>query len=95
MLHALQAYQALTYESLWKSEVDREWKEYQIEWESEHPGEDPPKGRFVIMNEFMREKFKNESEEMKERCEQYRRSLKEGNIAQTDSLQSRNLQFEA
>ena len=94
MLHAWQAYQALTYESQWKTEVDKEWREYKTNWESDHPGEDPPKGRFAIMNEFMREKYKNESEEMKERCEKYRRALKEEGIAKTGSLQTRNLQFE-
>ena len=94
MLHPWQAYQALTYESKWKTEVDKEWKEYKNQWEADHPGEDPPKGRFVIMTEFMREKYRNESEEMKERCEQYRRSLKEENPGLAQSLQTRNLQFE-
>lgn len=94
MLHPWQAYQALTYETQWKTEVDKEWKEYKLKWESENPGEDPPKGRFAIMNEFLREKYKNESDEMKERCEQYRRSLKEEGPGQTQSLQTRNLQYE-
>ena len=58
MLHAWQAYQALTYESQWKPEVDKKWKEYKIQWELDHPGEDAPKGRFAIMNELMKENFK-------------------------------------
>ena len=62
MLHAWQAYQVLTYESQWKMEVDKEWKEYKIKWESEHPGEDPLKGRFMIMNKFMREKYTSKEE---------------------------------
>jgi hypothetical protein len=77
MLHPWQAYQALTYESLWKSEVDKEWKEYKDLWERHHPEEDPRKGRFAFMNEFMKEKYKHETVEMKERCEKYRRSRKE------------------
>ena len=95
MLHAWQAYQALTYESQCKTEVDKEWKEYKIQWESEHPGEDPPKGRFAIMNEFLREKYQNESDEMKERCKEYRRSLKQETPNKAESLQTRNFQFES
>jgi hypothetical protein len=76
-------------------EVDTKWKEYQIQWESDHPGEDPPKKRFAIMNEFMREKYKNESDEMKERCKKYRRSLKEDAHILAESVQTRNLKFEA
>jgi hypothetical protein len=94
MLHPWQAYQALTYESQWKGEVDNKWKEYKIQWESEHPGEDPPKGRFAIMVEFMKEKYQNESDEMKEHCEKYRRSRKEENPGQAESIQARNLQYE-
>lgn len=94
MLHGWQAYQALTYESQWKMEVDRVWKDYKNEWESDHPGEDPPKGRFAIMNEFLREKYQNESEEMKARCEEYRKALKEEKMAPSESFQTRNLQFE-
>ena len=94
MLHPWQAYQALTYESKWKAEVDKEWMEYKTQWESEHPGEEPPKKRFAIMNEFLKEKYKNESDEMKERCEEFRRSLKEESPEKAHSTQERNLQFE-
>lgn len=76
MLHTWQAYQALTYESQWKGKIDKKWKEYKIEWESDHPEEDSLKGRFAIMNEFLKEKYQNELDDMKEHCEQYRRSLK-------------------
>ena len=87
---------SISYESQWKTEVDKEWKEYKIKWESEHPGEDPPKGRFAIMNKFMREKYKNESDNMKECCKQYHRALKDGIPAklEADLLHTRNLQFE-
>lgn len=94
MLHPWQAYQALTYESQWKSEIDKEWKDYKTLWESEHPGENPPKGRFAIMNEFLKEKYENESDEMKDRCEKYRRSRKEESPEDPQSLQARNLQFD-
>lgn len=93
MLHPWQAYHALTYENMWKTEIDKEWTEYKNKWEFDHPGEDPPKGRFAIMNEFMREKYNTASDEMKERCEQYRKSLKEESPGEGDSPQTRNRKF--
>ena len=69
MLQAWQAYHALTYESQWKPQVDKEWAKYKLEWESQHPSEKPLKNWFTIMVEFMKDKFQNETEEMKLRCE--------------------------
>jgi hypothetical protein len=46
---------------------------YKNEWQSEHPNEKPGKTRFEIMVEFMKAKFKEENEEMKRRCEEYRK----------------------
>ena len=42
MLQAWQAYHALTYESQWKPQVDKEWAKYKLEWESQNPSEKPP-----------------------------------------------------
>jgi hypothetical protein len=71
-LHLWQAYQALTYESRWKPDVDAAWSDYKNEWMAEHPNEKPQKNRFQIMIEFMKEKFEGETEEMKRQCEEYR-----------------------
>jgi hypothetical protein len=71
MLQAWQAYHSLTYESKWKPFVDEKWQTYKTEWESEHPNEKPQKTRFEIMNEFIKEKFANETDNMKEQCETY------------------------
>jgi hypothetical protein len=77
VLQAWQAYQALTYESRWKPLVDEEWVKYKKEWALEHPNEKPPKTRFTIMIEFIKEKFADETDEMKERCEELRKTLKD------------------
>jgi len=95
LLQDWQAYQALTYESKWKPHVDEEWERYKREWASEHPNENPPKKRFTIMVEFMKEKFKNESEEMKQRCEDYRKSRKSESPVLNDSVMARNLAFQS
>lgn len=75
MLQPWQAYHALTYKSWWKTEVNMAWSAYKNAWAAEHPAEEKPqKNRFQIMVEFMREKFKMETDEMKDRCEEYRKT---------------------
>jgi hypothetical protein len=95
MLQDWQAYHALTYETQWKAHVDKEWERYKMEWEVENPSEKPPKNRFTIMVEFMKEKFKNESDEMKSRCEKYRQARKSETPVPNDSQAMRNLQFQS
>ena len=95
LLQDWQAYQALTYESKWKPHINKEWERYKREWASEHPNENLPKKRFTIMVEFMKENFKNESEEMKQRCEDYRKSRKSESPVLNDSIMARNLAFQS
>lgn len=72
-LQPWQAYHALTYESQWKTEVNAAWMAYKNTWMAEHPAEEkPPKNRFQIMIEFMKEKFEMETDEMKNRCKEFR-----------------------
>jgi hypothetical protein len=72
-LQPWQAYHALTYRSLWKTHIDTAWSEYQRAWSDEHPSEKPEKSRFQIMVEFMKQKYSEETEEMKKKCEEYER----------------------
>jgi hypothetical protein len=95
LLQDWQAYQALTYENQWKPYVDEEWEKYKREWASEHPNKNPPKKRFTIMVEVMKEKFKHESEEMKQRCEDYRKSRKLESPVPNDSIAAGNLAFQS
>ena len=76
ILQAWQAYHALTYQSRWKPQVDTAWSEYKEAWTIEHPNEKPEKGRFQIMVEFIKQKFNEETEEMKRECEEYRKPEK-------------------
>ena len=60
------------YESHWKSSVNTAWAEYKDKWAAEHPGDEkPPKMRFQIMVDFIKEKFVAETEEMKDHCKEY------------------------
>jgi len=75
-LQAWQAYQALTYESQWKEVVDKAWSNYLAAWNTANPDEKPVKTRLVYLMEFMKEKLAAETDEMKEKVEEYRLSLK-------------------
>jgi len=95
MLQDWQAYHALTYETQWKPHVDKEWASYKMEWELQNPSEKPPKNRFTIMVEFMKEKFKNETEEMRLYCEEYRKARKSETPVPNDSEVARNVHFQS
>jgi DNA-directed RNA polymerase subunit L len=84
----------LTYESKWKLHVNKEWKRYKEEWEVEHPNEKPPKTRFQIMNEFMKEKFAAETDKMKSECDQYQKAIKEETPVQGSSTSAENCKFQ-
>ena len=95
MLQCWQAYHALTYETKWKSHIDKEWAKYKMEWELENPSVKPPKNRFTIMVEFVKENFSNETEEMKLRCEEYQQTRQPETPALNDSPAARNFRFQS
>ena len=72
-LQPWQAYHALTYQDQWKTHIDTAWSEYPKAWKAEHTTEKPEKTRFQIMVEFMKQKYNEETEEMKKKCEEYER----------------------
>ena len=95
MLQDWQAYHALTYETQWKAHIDEEWAIYKNEWELQNPTEKPPKKRFTFMVDFIKDKFKNETEEMKTRCEEYRQARKSESPTPNNSKVEKNLQFQS
>jgi hypothetical protein len=86
ILQGWQAYHALTYETQWKTEVDKTWAEYKTKWESEHPDEKPAKTRFEVMNDFIKEKFAQASPEVLKEVEEFRKTLREETADQTDNI---------
>jgi hypothetical protein len=95
MLQLWQAYHALTYETKWKSVIQELWDTYHKEWIAEHPNEKPPKTRFQIMFEFMREKYAQETPEMKAECKEYQRSRRDESPATSvneDDVRNREFQ---
>jgi hypothetical protein len=72
------------------------WANYKSNWAAENPNEKPPKTRFQIMIEFIKEKFEAETEEMKTRCEEYR-VARQHEAASPDPVKSdsaRNIAFQ-
>lgn len=72
-MQAWQAYQAMTYESQWKAVIEVEWKAYCSEWaQSQHAEGEKAETLFNFRNKFMREKYNNETEEVKQQVEEFR-----------------------
>ncbi|KIJ90502.1 hypothetical protein K443DRAFT_116510 [Laccaria amethystina LaAM-08-1] len=87
-----QVYQQLTYESKWKAIIDKEWSETVKKWEAENPDTKMVETRFTFMNTFLQEKYKEESEDVKEEVKKRRAELKE-EVAGDDNdgdLEARN-----
>jgi hypothetical protein len=74
MWQPVQAYHDLTYEQIWKPIIDVEWEYYLKNWNASNQGQPPDKNRFVFMNVFMRDRYSEEDEEMKQRVEEHRQA---------------------
>ena len=70
-----QVYQGMTYENKWKEIIDSEWDDYQKKWKADHPDTDLPQKRFTFMNSFLKEKYKEESEEVKKEVRERRAAM--------------------
>jgi len=71
----VQAYHDLTYEEIWKPIIDVEWDYHLKIWKADNQGQVPDKkNRFVFMNNFMRDRYNEEDEEMKQRVEEHRQA---------------------
>jgi len=95
MLEGWQAYHALTYEDKWKKDVDKVWSNYKSAWKSEHPDKKPPKNRFQILIEFIKEKYAEETTKMKERCEEYRKKDHEEKLEASKIESTTNTKYQS
>lgn len=55
----------------WKAVIDTEWAQQCDNWLTTHPGEAMPGCRLTFMNNFMKEKFKEETDEVKKEVEDF------------------------
>ena len=67
-----------------------------MEWISKHPDSKPPKSQFQMMVEFMKEKYAEETPEMKAECEEYQKNQHDKSpIASVKEDTERNRDFQA
>ena len=74
MWQPVQAYHDLTYEQIWKPIINIEWEYYLKNGNADNQGQAPDKNRFAFMNHFMRDRYNEEDEEMKQRVEEHRQT---------------------
>jgi Mg2+ and Co2+ transporter CorA len=84
MLQKWQAYSQYrqTYDKEWKTTIEKVWTDYKSQWDRENPSVTPPKKRFDITNEFIREAFNNETAERVQEVDKYRKKIKEESAAE-------------
>jgi len=91
-LQGWQVYQQLTYKSLWRAEINEGWDEYQKTWQEVHPDEKMTMTRFEYMNTFIKEKYDNETPEMKAKVEAHRSEMKDEGDSPGPDQQNRKRQ---
>jgi formylmethanofuran dehydrogenase subunit C len=67
----------MTYETQWKAVVTKEWEMYKNKWEAENLGKEFNESRFAFMNSFIKEKYLEETEEVKINVRKRREELKD------------------
>lgn len=98
MLQKWQAYSQYrqTYDKTWKATIEKAWTDYKSQWDCENPGVAPPKKRFDVMNEFIRETFNNETAERVQEVDEYRKKIKvEGAAERLVSDEQQNAIYQA
>lgn len=76
-LQEWQVYQMMTYETQWKAIINEKWETYKNTWEGENLGKEFNESRFAFMNAFIKEKYLEETEEVKTSVRTRREELRE------------------
>ena len=80
----------MTYESQWKAVIEKEWETYKEKLTGENPEVNLRMAHFNFGNEFIREKYQAETEEVKAEVKKRREREEEDNMnseAQNKSYQ--------
>lgn len=81
----------MTYETKWKTTIDMEWDTYKKKWEAENPDSKMKESRFSFMNTFLQEKYKEESEEVKDEVKKRRAAMKEEGHGDKDDVEAEEM----
>jgi hypothetical protein len=65
-LHEWQVYYQMTYESKWKTVIEQEWEMYKSKLTAKNADTVLKQERFQFANTFIREKYKAETQEVKD-----------------------------
>ena len=66
----------MMYKTQWKAIIDKEWERYKSTWEAENPGTKLDQTRFTFMNSFMKEKYREQTEEVQSSVKKRQEELK-------------------
>ena len=66
----------MTYKTQWKTIVDEEWEKYRSAWKAKNPGEEPDETRFSFITSFMRQKYQEETDEVRKDVKKRQEELK-------------------
>lgn len=77
-MQAWQAYHTMTYENKWKATIESQWQAHCAEWEQSHPGEAMTVTQFIFMNNFMKERYNEETEAVKQEVKEFRDNTVKG-----------------
>ena len=89
-------YQSMTYEKKWKPIIDEEWNAYEKQWKAENPNTSIPKNRFTFMNNFIKAKYAEETDEVKDEVRERRKAIKaevDGVAGEQNDAYQRQLNF--
>ena len=67
----------MTYETQWKAVINKDWEMYKKTWEAVNPGKEFNESWFAFMNAFIKEKYLEETEEVKANVRKRREELKD------------------
>lgn len=68
-----------------------EWDTYKKKWEAENPDSKMKESRFSFMNTFLQEKYKEESEEVKDEVKKRRAAMKEEGHGDKDDVEAEEM----
>ena len=66
----------MTYKTQWKTVVDEEWEKYRSTWKAKNAGEEPDETQFSFITSFMRQKYQEETDEVRNDVKKRREELK-------------------
>jgi hypothetical protein len=78
----------MTYETKWKTIIDKEWDAHKQKWEAKNPDSKMTESCFNFMNMFLQDKYKEESDNVKNEVKKCRAAMKEEGQGDKDKMEA-------